>query len=123
MASSRTFEGPAQAVRCARAFGDSLAGLGIQVRAGVHIGEVETVGDDVIGVTVHVAARIASAAAADEVLVSSTLKDLIAGSGLEFEDAGEHELSVSPTAGVSTEPLIDWKGRGPKVVQRNRSRT
>ena len=91
-----SFEGPAQAVRTARAFGASVDDLGISVRAGVHVGEVESVDGDVIGVTVNVAARVAAMAAASEVLVSATVKDLVAGSGLAFEDAGEHELKGVP---------------------------
>jgi class 3 adenylate cyclase len=91
-----TFEGPAQAVRAAAAIGDSIGDLRIRIRAGVHVGEVESVEDDVIGVTVHVAARVAALAGADEVLVSATVKDLVAGSALAFEDAGEHDLKGVP---------------------------
>jgi class 3 adenylate cyclase/alpha-beta hydrolase superfamily lysophospholipase len=91
-----TFEGPAQAVRGARAIAASLAELDLEIRAGVHIGEIETVGEDVTGVTVNVAARVASMAGPSEVLVSSTVKDLTPGSGLVFEDAGEHELKGVP---------------------------
>jgi class 3 adenylate cyclase len=90
------FEGPAQAIRAARAIGDGVRDLDLQTRAGVHVGEIETRGDDVAGVAVHVAARVAALAGADEVLVSSTVKDLAAGSGLGFEDAGEHELKGVP---------------------------
>ncbi len=91
-----SFEGPAQAVRTACAFGSSVDDLGIAVRAGVHVGEVESVNGDVIGVSVNVAARVAALANASEVLVSATVKDLVAGSGLAFEDAGEHELKGVP---------------------------
>jgi class 3 adenylate cyclase/alpha-beta hydrolase superfamily lysophospholipase len=91
-----TFEGPAQAVRCARNIADALADLDVEIRAGVHVGEIETVGDDVTGVTVNVAARVAALAGPSEVLVSSTVKDLTPGSGLTFEDAGEHELKGVP---------------------------
>ena len=91
-----TFEGPAQAVRAACAFASSVADLGIEVRAGVHVGEVESIGDDVTGVTVHTAARVAALAGPSDVLVSATVKDLIAGSGLRFADAGEHELKGVP---------------------------
>jgi len=91
-----TFEGPAQAVRAAHEVGRSLTDLGIEIRAGVHVGEIETRGDDVAGVAVHVAARVAALAGPSEVLVSSTVKDLAAGSGLTFEDAGEHELKGVP---------------------------
>ncbi len=91
-----TFDGPARAVRCARAIADAVKPLEIQIRAGVHTGEIELVGDDVRGVAVHIGARIAALASAGEVLVSRTVKDLVAGSGLSFEDAGEHELKGVP---------------------------
>ncbi len=80
-----TFEGPAQAVRGAQEIATSLSELDLQIRAGVHVGEIETVGDDVTGVTVNVAARVASMAGPSEVLVSSTVKDLTPGSGLTFK--------------------------------------
>jgi class 3 adenylate cyclase len=86
------FDGPARAVRCARAIGASVAGLGIAIRAGVHTGEVEFVADNVRGLAVHETARVASVATAGEVLVSETTKHLLAGSGLKFESAGMHEL-------------------------------
>ena len=91
-----TFEGPAHAVRAALAFETEVRQLGIEVRAGVHVGEIEVTADDVMGVTVHVAARVAAAAGASEVLVSETVKDLVAGSGLSFVDVGEHELKGVP---------------------------
>jgi pimeloyl-ACP methyl ester carboxylesterase len=88
-----TFDGPARAIRCAIAVRDGLRPIGLDVRAGVHTGEVERrPGDKPRGIAVHVSARVAAAAAAGEVLVSSTTHDLVAGSGLEFEDRGEHEL-------------------------------
>jgi len=87
------FDGPARAIRCALAVRDALAGLGLDVRAGVHTGEVERRrGDKPRGIALHVAARIMSLAGSGEVLVSSTTSDLVAGSGLSFEDRGEHEL-------------------------------
>jgi len=91
-----TFEGPARAVRCAVAIREGAAQIGLEVRAGVHTGEVELRGDDVGGIAVHVSERVKSLAGADEVLVSSTVVDLVAGSGLEFEDRGEHELKGVP---------------------------
>jgi class 3 adenylate cyclase len=91
-----TFEGPAQAVRGAQEIAASLSELALQIRAGVHVGEIETVGDDVTGVSVNVAARVAAMAGPSEILVSSTVKDLTPGSGLSFEDAGEHELKGVP---------------------------
>lgn len=90
------FEGPAQAVRAARAMADAVRDLEIQIRAGVHVGEIETRGTDVAGVTVHIASRVAALAGADQVLVTSTVRDLSAGSGLTFKDAGEHGLKGIP---------------------------
>jgi pimeloyl-ACP methyl ester carboxylesterase len=91
-----TFDGPARAVRCAKAIVESVRDLGIDVRAGLHVGECELDGDKVRGVAVHTGARVASYAGAGEVLVSSTVKDLTAGSGLEFADRGVHELKGIP---------------------------
>ena len=86
------FDGPARAVRCAQAIGFSIARLGIEIRAGIHTGEVELIGGNVRGLAVHETARIAGAAKAGEVLVSSTTKQLLAGSDLAFESTGFHEL-------------------------------
>ena len=86
------FDGPARAVRCARAIGQSVAALGLEVRAGVHTGEVELIGDDIRGLAVHETARIAGVAKGGEVLVSATTWHLLTGSGLSFESAGIHEL-------------------------------
>jgi len=91
-----TFDGPARAVHCALAIATAVREVGLEVRAGVHTGEVEMAGDEVAGLSVHTGARIASLAGPSEVLVSSTVKDLTAGSGLTFEDAGEHELKGVP---------------------------
>ena len=90
------FDGPARAVRCAQAIGASVRDLGIQIRAGVHTGEVELDGGAVRGIAVHIGARVAALGGPSEVLVSQTVKDLVAGSGLTFEDAGEHELKGVP---------------------------
>ena len=90
------FDGPARAVRCARAIADSVRELGLEIRAGVHTGEVELRGDDITGLAVHIGARVASHAGPGEVVVSSTVKDLTAGSGLEFEELGEHALKGVP---------------------------
>ncbi len=87
-----TFDGPTRAVECARAIVADMPTLGIGVRAGLHAGEVELMGDDVGGIAVHVAARISALSGAGEVLVSSTVRDLASGSGIEFEAAGRHEL-------------------------------
>jgi len=91
-----TFDGPARAIRCALAIGDAMRPFGIDIRAGVHTGEVELSGDHVRGIAVHLGARVASLAAAREVLVSSTVRDLVAGSGIEFEDRGSHRLKGVP---------------------------
>lgn len=91
-----TFDGPARAVRCASAIGDGLEALGLGARAGVHTGEVEQADGGVRGLAVQIAARIAAAAQAGEVLVSSTVKDIVAGSGIAFDERGEHELDGVP---------------------------
>jgi class 3 adenylate cyclase len=91
-----TFDGPARAVQCLRTRGEKLDEFGLPVRAGVHTGEVELIGDDIAGIAVHIAARIAALAGASEILTSSTVRDLVAGSGLEFDDRGEHELKGVP---------------------------
>ena len=85
-----TFDGPARGVRCAEAIRDSVRALGLDVRSGLHTGEIEILSNDVGGIAVHVAARVAQLAGAGEVLTSSVLKDLVAGSGLSFEDRGMH---------------------------------
>ena len=87
-----TFDGPARAIRCAQAIVESLASLGIEVRAGLHTGECETIDGKVGGIAVNIGARVSAAARPGEVLVSQTVKDLVAGSGLVFEDRGLHEL-------------------------------
>jgi pimeloyl-ACP methyl ester carboxylesterase len=91
-----TFDGPARGIRCARAIGGALSELGLEVRAGLHTGECELLGDKVAGVAVHTGARVAAQAGSGEVLVSQTVKDLVAGSGIEFEDRGVHELKGVP---------------------------
>jgi class 3 adenylate cyclase/pimeloyl-ACP methyl ester carboxylesterase len=91
-----TFDGPARAVRCAMAIASAIRVLGLEVRVGIHTGEVETIDGEVGGIAVHVGARVAAIAGASEVLVSSTVKDLTLGSGLQFEDAGEHDLKGVP---------------------------
>jgi class 3 adenylate cyclase len=91
-----TFDGPARAVRCAAELSRRLAETGMQIRAGLHAGEVEMRGDDIGGIAVHIAARVMAKAQPGEVLVSSTVKGLVAGSGLVFEDRGTHELKGIP---------------------------
>lgn len=87
-----TFDGPARAVRCAMALVDGVRQLGMEIRAGVHTGECEIIGDDVGGIAVHIAARVQSKASPSEILVSSTLRDLVAGSGLRFRSLGRQVL-------------------------------
>jgi class 3 adenylate cyclase/pimeloyl-ACP methyl ester carboxylesterase len=91
-----SFDGPARAVRCALALRTRAHELGVSIRAGVHTGEIERRGDDMAGIAVHIAARIMAIAGRDEVLVSRTVKDLVAGSGLRFEDRGTHGLKGVP---------------------------
>jgi class 3 adenylate cyclase len=93
-----SFDGPARAIRCASAIVDGVRPLGLEVRAGLHTGECEVVDGKVGGIAVHIGARVASLASEGEVLVSSTVKDLVAGSGLMFDDRGEHELKGLPGA-------------------------
>jgi len=91
-----TFDGPARAVRCAQAIIEAVRPLGIEVRAGLHTGEVELRGDDIGGIAVHIGQRVSALAGPGEVLVSRTVTDLVAGSGLEFGERGEHELKGVP---------------------------
>jgi pimeloyl-ACP methyl ester carboxylesterase len=91
-----TFDGPARGVRCACAIAEEIRPLGIDIRAGLHTGECEMIGDDVRGIAVHIGARVAALAGAGEVLVSSTVKDLVAGSGLRFADRGNQALKGIP---------------------------
>ena len=89
-------DGPARAIRCACAIRDSLRDLDLDVRAGLHAGECERDGERVTGIAVHIGARVAAMAGPGEVLVSRTVKDLVAGSGIELDDRGEHELKGVP---------------------------
>jgi pimeloyl-ACP methyl ester carboxylesterase len=91
-----TFDGPARAIRCAGEIVAEVRELGLELRAGLHTGECEVVNGKIAGVAVHTGARVAAQAGPGEVLVSSTVKDLVAGSGLEFEDRGSHELKGVP---------------------------
>ena len=90
------FDGPQRAIRCAMSIRDAVQALGIQVRAGLHTGECEVRGDDIGGIGVHIGARVSALAGTNEVLVSSTLRDLVIGSGLEFEERGTHQLKGVP---------------------------
>jgi class 3 adenylate cyclase len=92
-----TFDGPARAIRCATAIRESArAEFGLDIRSGLHTGEIELIGDDVGGIAVHIGARVSSCADPGEVLVSGTVKDLVVGSGISFEDRGERELKGVP---------------------------
>jgi pimeloyl-ACP methyl ester carboxylesterase len=93
-----TFDGPARAIRCATGIVQAVRPLGIEIRAGIHTGEVEIISGKVGGIAVHIGARVSSLAGPGTVLVSSTVKDLVAGSGIVFEDRGEHELKGLPGA-------------------------
>jgi class 3 adenylate cyclase len=91
-----TFDGPARGIRCGRAIVDSVRSVGLDVRVGLHSGEVEMMGQDVGGIAVHIASRVGSLAGAGEVLVSETVKGLVAGSGIGFDERGEHRLKGVP---------------------------
>jgi pimeloyl-ACP methyl ester carboxylesterase len=91
-----TFDGPARAIRCGKEITEAVRSVGLDVRVGLHCGEVEVMGEDVGGIAVHIAARVGSLAGADEVLVTSTVKDLVAGSGIEFADRGAQQLKGVP---------------------------
>jgi class 3 adenylate cyclase len=91
-----TFDGPARGIRCALAIAEAVRRAGLEVRAGLHTGEIELGAEGIHGITVHIGARIGALAAPGEVLVSRTVKDLVAGSGLVFRDAGMHTLKGVP---------------------------
>jgi class 3 adenylate cyclase len=91
-----TFDGPGRAIECACAIRDAVQAFGVEVRAGLHTGEVELRGKDVAGMAVHIGARVGASARPGDVLVSSTVKDLVVGSGIQFDDRGEHELKGVP---------------------------
>src|SRR6266487_311080 len=91
-----TFDGPARAIHCACAIRDHLDEIGLEVRSGLHTGECERVGEKVAGIAVHIGARVAAVARPGEVLVSRTVKNLVAGSGIELDDRGGHELKGIP---------------------------
>jgi class 3 adenylate cyclase len=112
-----TFDGPARAIRCAQEIVGTVRPLGIEVRAGLHTGEIELAGSDVRGMAVHIGARVAALAGPGEVLVSSTVRDLVAGSGIDFEERGAVQLKGVPgewrlyaaRSGTSTEPDTDGR--------------
>ena len=90
------FDAPARAIRCAVSIRDALAAEGVQVRIGLHAGEVELRGDDVGGIAVHIGSRVLGTAEPGDVIASSTVRDLVAGSGIRFDDRGEHSLRGVP---------------------------
>ena len=90
------FDGPARAVSCACAIRDAVRGLGLKIHAGLHTGEIEISGRQVSGIAVNIAARVVAIAAADQIVVTRTVKDLVIGSGLQFADRGHHELKGVP---------------------------
>jgi class 3 adenylate cyclase len=115
-----SFDGPARAVRCALAVREGAAAIGLELRAGIHTGECEVVGDDLAGMAVHLAARVQATAKPGEVLTSGTVKDLVVGSGLEFEDRGSHALKGVPgewplyaVTGDAERPPIDDRRPAP----------
>jgi class 3 adenylate cyclase len=91
-----TFDGPARAIHCACAIRDHVDEIGLDLRTGLHTGECERVDEKVAGIAVHIGARVAAVARPGEILVSRTVKDLVAGSGIELDDRGEHELKGIP---------------------------
>jgi class 3 adenylate cyclase len=91
-----TFDGPARAIRCAAAIRAAVGALGLEIRAGVHTGECEVAGNKLRGIAVHIGARVAGQAAGGEILASSTVRDLVAGSGIEFVDRGTAKLKGVP---------------------------
>ena len=91
-----TFDGPARAIKCAGAISNEVRRLGVEIHAGLHTGECEAMGDDLGGLAVHIGARVGAKADPGEVLVSSTVKDLVVGSGIEFAERGTHELKGVP---------------------------
>jgi class 3 adenylate cyclase/pimeloyl-ACP methyl ester carboxylesterase len=110
------FDGPAMAMRCAEALRDGIAELGIELRAGVHTGECEAIGEDLGGLAVHIGARVGALAGPGEIVVSSTVKELVIGSDMQFTDRGEHELKGVPgswhlyTLGKQRTPLAELDG-------------
>ena len=108
-----TFDGPARGIRCARAIADDVRALDINVRAGLHTGECELVGDDIGGMAVNIGARIGALAGADEVLVSSTVKDLVVGSGISFADRGTHDRTARAPSSPRNSAAIARATRSP----------
>src|ERR1700688_3571889 len=101
------FDGPARAIRCANALGDAVRPLGLKVRCGIHTGECELIGHDLAGIAVHIGARVAALATPGEVLVSQTVRDLVAGSGLTFAERGVHTLKGVPSEWRLFQAIVD----------------
>jgi len=113
-----TFDGPARSIRCAMDSVDKAHELGLQLRGGIHTGEVEREGQAAAGIAVHMAARISAFAEADEVLVSSTVRDLVAGSGIEFEDRGSvGEQRIDPSLGADPVAMLVYDSAGNFAAQ------
>ena len=112
------FDGPQRAIRCAMAIRDAVQALGLQVRAGLHTGECEVRGDDIGGIAVHIGARVSALARANDVLVSSTLRDLVIGSGLEFDERGAHALKGVPGEWQLSRRRLDVAAGCGEVTQR-----
>jgi class 3 adenylate cyclase len=91
-----SFDGPARAIRCGLAICEAVRRFGVEVRVGVHTGECELIAENIGGIAVHIGARVAALAQSGEVLVSTTVRDLVAGSGLQFEERGVHTLKGVP---------------------------
>ena len=118
------FDGPQRAIRCAMSIRDVVQALGIEVRAGLHTGDCEVRGDDIGGIAVHIGARVSALAGPNDVLVSSTLRDLVIGSGLEFEDRGAYERSrrTRPVAPLRSRLSVSLPSKRRLVVVPWRSR-
>jgi class 3 adenylate cyclase len=101
------FDGPARAIRCAGAIREAARSLGLEVRCGLHTGECELVGDDLAGIAVHIGARVAALAVPGEVLLSQTVRDLVAGSGLTFAERGVHTLKGVPNEWRLFQAIVD----------------
>lgn len=116
------FDGPARAIRCAEALREEVKELGVRIRAGLHAGECEFLGDGVAGIAVHIGARVCAAAGADEVLVSRTVRDLVVGSGLRFEARGARELKGVPGEWELFSLAPDSTGRVPVAADQSKTR-
>jgi class 3 adenylate cyclase len=101
------FDGPARAIRCAGAIREAVRALGLDVRCGVHTGECELVGKGLAGIAVHIGARVSALAGSGEILVSQTVRDLVAGSGLSFNERGKHHLKGVPDEWRLFEAVLD----------------